>query len=147
MQKQFVRLSDFTLLWRSIFSSQFKTVSMYTFLVILLIVRTFPAINRLITLEGSFVQQLFRAQPADLTQLSYFAGLQLQLGGFGGINYTLHASNPAAMRPMELGMAEAGLTPPKLPTQAYEPAFAKVSSQGVIASFASPGTHVARKLP
>lgn len=69
----------------------------------------------------------------------------MQLGGFGGINYTLHASN-TAMRPMELGMAGLGLTPPKLP-QAHVPAFAKVSSQGVIASFASPGTHVARKLP
>ncbi|XP_020282670.1 uncharacterized protein LOC109854206 isoform X2 [Pseudomyrmex gracilis] len=78
----------------------------------------------------SLGQSLHRAEQLQQTQearnLWYPAGLQLQLGGFGGINYTLHASNPAAMRPMELGMAETGLTPPKLPTQAHEPAFAKI---------------------
>lgn len=63
----------------------------------------------------------------------YFAGLQLQLDGFGGINYTLHTGNPAT-RPMELGITKADLTPPKL-LQPHAPAFTKVSSQSMIASF------------
>ncbi|EZA57111.1 hypothetical protein X777_01717 [Ooceraea biroi] len=62
--------------------------------------------------------------------------LQLQLGGFGGINYTLHTSNPAVRPTESLGIVEADLTPPKLPWQA--PALAKVSSRGTIASFAAP---------
>lgn len=78
-------------------------------------------------------------------QLTYFAGLQLQLGGFGGINYTLH-SNPAA-KPMQLGNAEAGLTPPKLlQAHARAPTFAKVSFQGMIANLAAPAL-MSRKLP
>lgn len=64
----------------------------------------------------------------------HFTGLQLQLGGFGGINYTLHTGNTAT-RPMELGIAKAGLTSPKLP-QPHAPAFAKVSSQGATVSSA-----------
>ncbi|XP_072767266.1 uncharacterized protein [Anoplolepis gracilipes] len=57
----------------------------------------------------------------------YPTDLQLQLDGFGGINYTLHTGNPAT-RPMELGITKAGLTSPKLP-QPHAPAFVKVSSQ------------------
>ncbi|XP_032688170.1 uncharacterized protein LOC116852193 [Odontomachus brunneus] len=73
-------------------------------------------------------QSLHRMEQLRQTQEArnpwYPTGLQLQLGGFGGINYTLHTSNPAA-RPMELGIAKAGLTLPKLP-QPHVPAFAKV---------------------
>lgn len=68
--------------------------------------------------------------------------MQLQLGGFGGINYALHTSN-LATRPME--SEKAGVTSPKLP-QPHAPAFAKVSFQGAVASSAMRGTHVARKL-
>nr|XP_012221298.1 PREDICTED: uncharacterized protein LOC105671590 [Linepithema humile] len=89
----------------------------------------------------SLEQTLHRAEQLRQTQearnLWYPTGLQLQLGGFGGINYTLH-SNPTA-KPMELGNAEAGLTPPKLlQAHAQAPAFAKVSSQGMIANLATP---------
>lgn len=83
-------------------------------------------------------------QLVGVTQLTYFTELQLQLGGFGGINYTLHTGN-SATRPMEPGIAKAGLTSQKLP-QPHAPAFAKVSSQGAIVSFAVRGTYVARKL-
>ncbi|XP_014467967.1 PREDICTED: uncharacterized protein LOC106740961 isoform X2 [Dinoponera quadriceps] len=73
-------------------------------------------------------QSLHRAEQLRQTQEArnpwHPTGLQLQLGGFGGINYTLHASNPA-VRPMELGIAKAGLTLPKLP-QPHVPAFAKI---------------------
>ncbi|XP_036145417.1 uncharacterized protein LOC105840065 isoform X1 [Monomorium pharaonis] len=56
----------------------------------------------------------------------YPTGLQLQLGGFGGINYTLHTGNPTT-RPMEPGIAKAGLTLAKLP-QPRAPAFAKIGA-------------------
>ncbi|XP_019699850.2 uncharacterized protein LOC105189360 isoform X2 [Harpegnathos saltator] len=73
-------------------------------------------------------QSLHRAEQLRQTQEArnpwYPTGLQLQLGGFGGINYTLHTSNPTA-GPIELEIAKAGLTPPKLP-QPHVPAFAKV---------------------
>lgn len=88
----------------------------------------FQQFDLLITFKGSFIQQLFRAQLVGVMQLQlmYFTELQLQLGGFGGINYTFHTGNPAT-RPMEPGIAKAGLISPKLP-QPHAPAFAKVSS-------------------
>lgn len=55
--------------------------------------------------------------------------MQLQLGGFGGINYALHTGN-LATRPIE--SEKAGVTSPKLP-QPHAPAFAKVSFQGAVA--------------
>ncbi|CAL1679853.1 unnamed protein product [Lasius platythorax] len=82
-------------------------------------------------------QSLHRVEQLQQTQEArnpwYPTGLQLQLGGFGGINYTLHTGNPAT-RPMELGITKAGLTSPKLP-QPHTPAFTRVSFQGMIASF------------
>lgn len=83
------------------------------------------------------------AQSANVTQLTYFAGLQLELGGFGGINYTLHAGNPAA-RPMEPGITKAGLTWPKL-SQPHTLAFAKVSYLNVWLRVSKYDTHIARK--
>ncbi|XP_053972976.1 uncharacterized protein LOC128873420 [Hylaeus volcanicus] len=50
-----------------------------------------------------------RSQP-----LSYSTGLQMQLGGFGGMDYALRSSNPAP-RPLELGIAKVGLSMPELP--------------------------------
>lgn len=76
--------------------------------------------------KDSFIQQLFLY--TGIMQLTYFTDLQLQLGGFDGINYTLHTDNPA-MRPIEPGIGKAGLTSPKL-AQPHALAFAKVSSQG-----------------
>ncbi|KAL6434437.1 hypothetical protein ACFW04_006090 [Cataglyphis niger] len=72
-------------------------------------------------------QSLHRVEQLRQTQETrnpwYPTGLQLQLGGFGGINYTLHTGNPTT-RPMELGITKAGLTSPKL-LQPHVPAFAK----------------------
>ncbi|KYN02104.1 hypothetical protein ALC62_07094 [Cyphomyrmex costatus] len=82
----------------------------------------------------NFGQTLHHVEQLRSTQEArnpwYPTGLQLQLEGFGGINYTLHTGNPA-MRPIEPGIVKAGLTSPKLP-QPHAPAFAKVSSQGTI---------------
>lgn len=91
-----------------------------------------------------FIQQLYRPQLVGITQIMYFTELQLQLGGFGGINYTLHKGN-SVTRPMEPGIAKAGLTLPKLP-QPHAPAFAKVSSEGGIVSFAVRSAYLARDL-
>lgn len=63
--------------------------------------------------DYSFVRSTILLQSVDVTLLMYFADLQLQLGGFGGINYMLHTGNPAT-RPMELMITKAGLTLPKL---------------------------------
>ncbi|XP_026826849.1 LOW QUALITY PROTEIN: uncharacterized protein LOC113562253 [Ooceraea biroi] len=104
-----------------------------------------PASIPTLNFEEDLHREHLRAQEArnpwysggiSATLLMYFAGLQLQLGGFGGINYTLHTSNPAVRPTESLGIVEADLTPPKLPWQA--PALAKVSSRGTIASFAAP---------
>ncbi|XP_017799455.1 PREDICTED: uncharacterized protein LOC108580256 [Habropoda laboriosa] len=51
--------------------------------------------------------QVARNQP-------YSAGLQLQLGGFEGIDYSLRSSNPT-LRPTDLGIAKVGLSLPELP--------------------------------
>ncbi|KAM0726955.1 hypothetical protein ACS0PU_007116 [Formica fusca] len=73
-------------------------------------------------------QSLHRVEQLRQTQEArnpwYPTGLQLQLDGFGGINYTLHTGNPAT-RPMELGITKADLTPPKL-LQPHAPAFTKI---------------------
>ncbi|KAL0114751.1 hypothetical protein PUN28_011809 [Cardiocondyla obscurior] len=66
----------------------------------------------------------------NVRQLIYYTGLQAQLRGLGGINYTLHTGNPAT-RPIEYGIAKAGLTPTKLP-QLHIPSLTKVSSQVAI---------------
>ncbi|KZC06030.1 hypothetical protein WN55_07116 [Dufourea novaeangliae] len=62
-------------------------------------------------------------EPARSQPLSYSPGLQLQLGGYGGIDYTLRPSNPAP-RPLELGIAKVGLSLPEFPRQQL-PAFSK----------------------
>ncbi|KAG7197231.1 hypothetical protein KM043_018357 [Ampulex compressa] len=54
----------------------------------------------------------------------YSTGLQLQLGGFGGIDYALRPNNPT-QRPMALGIAKVGLSLPELP-RPHVPAFAKI---------------------
>ncbi|RLU20586.1 hypothetical protein DMN91_007197 [Ooceraea biroi] len=93
-----------------------------------------PASIPTLNFEEDLHREHLRAQEARNPW--YSGGLQLQLGGFGGINYTLHTSNPAVRPTESLGIVEADLTPPKLPWQA--PALAKVSSRGTIASFAAP---------
>ncbi|XP_076682594.1 uncharacterized protein LOC143376313 isoform X2 [Andrena cerasifolii] len=50
--------------------------------------------------------------------LSYSTGLQLQLGGFGGLDYTLPSSS-AISRPMELGIAKVGFSLPEIPRQQF----------------------------
>lgn len=61
----------------------------------------------------------------------YFVGMQLQLGGFGGIDYGLRSSSPEA-RPMELGIAKVGFGVREFP-RPQNPTFAKVNPQSVIA--------------
>nr|XP_034180240.1 mucin-5AC-like [Osmia lignaria] len=58
------------------------------------------------------VDQTRQFEPARSNPFS--TGLQLQLGGFGGIDYTLRSPNPAP-RPLELGIAKVGLSLPELP--------------------------------
>lgn len=111
-----------------------NSINMYFFIYppARLLMQTSGAVDLLIALKGSFVQQLFRAQSADVTQLTYFAVLQLQLGGLGRTNYTLHTNNPA--RPMELW--DSGLNSAEITGVARAPAFAKdASSRDVVASF------------
>ncbi|XP_043251680.1 uncharacterized protein LOC122396948 [Colletes gigas] len=60
-----------------------------------------------------------RSQP-----LSYATGLQMQLGGYGGIDYALRPSN-LAPRPLELGIAKVGLSLPELQRHQL-PTFSKV---------------------
>ncbi|XP_018308919.1 uncharacterized protein [Mycetomoellerius zeteki] len=76
----------------------------------------------------NFGQTLHHVEQLRSTQEArnpwYPTGLQLQLGGFDGINYTLHTDNPA-MRPIEPGIGKAGLTSPKL-AQPHALAFAKI---------------------
>ncbi|XP_018363983.1 PREDICTED: uncharacterized protein LOC108761766 [Trachymyrmex cornetzi] len=76
----------------------------------------------------NFGQTLHHVEQLRSTQEArnpwYPTGLQLQLGGLDGINYTLHTGNPAT-RPIEPGIVKAGLTPPKL-AQPQVPAFTKI---------------------
>ncbi|XP_031837914.2 uncharacterized protein LOC116429287 [Nomia melanderi] len=71
------------------------------------------------------VGQLRQFGAASSQPLSYSTGLQLQLGGYGGIDYALRSSNPAP-RPLELGIAKVGLSLPELPRHQL-PTFSKMS--------------------
>ncbi|KAI4500384.1 hypothetical protein M0802_004346 [Mischocyttarus mexicanus] len=53
-----------------------------------------------------------------------YSGMQLQLGGFGGIDYGLRSSSPEA-RPMELGIAKVGLSVREFP-RPHNPTFGKI---------------------
>ncbi|XP_033343525.1 uncharacterized protein LOC117230327 isoform X2 [Bombus vosnesenskii] len=55
---------------------------------------------------------------------SYSTGLQLQLGGFGGIDYTLRSTSPT-LRSTNLDIGKLGLSLPELPRYQL-PAFSKV---------------------
>lgn len=55
----------------------------------------------------------------------------MQLGGFGGMDYTLRSSNPVS-RPLEFGIAKVGLSLPEIPRQEI-PTFSKVSYRSIIA--------------
>ncbi|XP_076173385.1 uncharacterized protein LOC143149700 [Ptiloglossa arizonensis] len=66
---------------------------------------------------GQNFQNFGQLRPFEATRsqpLSYSTGMQLQLGGFGGIDYALRSSNPAPW-PLELGVAKVGLSLPELP--------------------------------
>ncbi|XP_076283942.1 uncharacterized protein LOC143210707 isoform X2 [Lasioglossum baleicum] len=82
------------------------------------------------------VGQLRQFGAASSQPLSYSTGLQLQLGGYGGIDYALRSSNPAS-RPLELGIAKVGLSLPELPRHQL-PTFSKVNFQRVIAPLCFP---------
>ncbi|KAF7380787.1 hypothetical protein HZH66_014163 [Vespula vulgaris] len=75
-------------------------------------------------------QQPTQIRPLQ-TSVTPYSGMQLQLGGFGGIDYGLRSSSPEA-RPMELGIAKVGLSVREFP-RPQNPTFAKVNPQSVIA--------------
>ncbi|KAK2585658.1 hypothetical protein KPH14_010276 [Odynerus spinipes] len=72
-------------------------------------------------------QQTFQ-QPDQIrslqTTVSPYSGLQLQLGGFSGIDYGLRSNGPE-VRPMELGIAKVGLNLPEFPRPNI-PTFSKI---------------------
>ncbi|XP_003700099.2 uncharacterized protein LOC100876344 [Megachile rotundata] len=80
------------------------------------IATTVPASMPTLNFAQNFqhIDQTRQFEPARSN--SFSPGLQLQLGGFGGIDYTLRSPNPAP-RPFELGIAKVGLSLPELPRQ------------------------------
>ncbi|XP_047369096.1 mucin-3A-like [Vespa velutina] len=68
-------------------------------------------------------QQPTQIRPLQ-TSVTPYSGMQLQLGGFGGIDYGLRSSSPEA-RPMELGIAKVGLAVREFP-RPQNPTFAKI---------------------
>ncbi|KAL2731923.1 mucin-3A-like [Vespula squamosa] len=68
-------------------------------------------------------QQPTQIRPLQ-TSVTPYSGMQLQLGGFGGIDYGLRSSSPEA-RPMELGIAKVGLSVREFP-RPQNPTFAKI---------------------